>query len=213
MDDNDRVDDGATWMLALQAGDVDAFTRIVQEYQNLVHHLVFRFTGRREVVEDLSQEVFLRIYRARDRYRPDARFRTWLFTIVYNLCINFTKSRKLRRAPSLEAPIGGSDDGDLTLRNVVSDTRVQPPMNQLVDGEAAGRLRRALTELPPQQRAAMTLYQYRGLSLREIADVMDTTEKAVKSLLARGRENLREKVAPYFGFPAFDLVDSTEQMP
>lgn len=198
-------------MLALQGGDLEAFDRIVQEYQHLVHHLAYRFTGRREGVEDVAQEVFLRVFRARDTYRPESKFRTWLFTIVYNLCVNTTKARQLRRAASLEASYG-SENEDNTLRNSIDDPTDVPPMERLVKDEAALRLRRALAELPPQQRAAMTLYQFRGLSLREIASTMGTTEKAVKSLLARARENLREKVAPYFGFPVFDPDKAMEKL-
>lgn len=182
-------------MLDLQAGDLSAFERIVEEYQDFVHHLVYRFTGRREGVEDLAQEVFLRIYRARDRYRPEARFRTWLFRIAYNLCINTTKSRRLRRTGSLDTPIGG----DAALGDVIENPDVEAPLVVLERNEVFGRLREALSTLPPQQRAAMTLYQYRAMSLREIADVMSTSEKAVKSLLARARENLREKMRPYLG--------------
>ena len=102
MDDKDRADDGATWMLALQAGDVDAFDRIVHEYQNSCITSSTDSPAAAKSWRISPKRSSFRIYRARDRYRPDARFRTWLFTIVYNLCINFTKSRKLRRAPSLE---------------------------------------------------------------------------------------------------------------
>lgn len=206
--DPQSLDAGAAWMLELQRGDTEAFERIVQEYQHLVHHLCFRFTGRRDLVEDLAQEVFLRVYRARERYRPEAKFRTWVFRIVYNLCINETKARRTKRLPSLEAPMGGEED--LTLRNIVGDPEGLRPPEEVVREEAKARLRRALAELPPQQRAAMTLYQYRGLSLREIADAMGTSEKAVKSLLARARENLREKLAHYFGLPVFEMTDRTE---
>jgi RNA polymerase sigma-70 factor (ECF subfamily) len=214
MDTHDPSDAGAAWMLALQSGDLDAFDRIVGEYQHLVHQLVYRFTGQREMVEDLSQEVFLRVFSARDRYRPDAKFRTWLFTISYNLCVNYTKSRKLRLTRSLEAPLGGphggADDNE-TLRTVSPDRNGTAPMARLITDEQTRRLREALASLPPQQRAAITLYQYRGLSLREIASIMDTTEKAVKSLLARARENLRAKVAPYFGLPSFEIANAAEK--
>lgn len=194
------IDQGAAWMLELQAGDASAFERIVSEYQDTVHRLLYRYTGRHEGVEDLAQEVFLRVYRARDRYRVEARFQTWLFRIIYNLCVNETKSRRLRRAASLEAPAGVDDES--RLRDLLSDPREGVPLERLEREETAKRLRESLSEIPAQQRAAMALYQYRGLSLREIADVMGTTEKAVKSLLARARENLREKMAPYLRRPA-----------
>src|SRR5262249_10312477 len=108
MDANDRLDRGAAWMLELQRGDGSAFDRIVAEYQDTVHRMLYRYTGRREGVEDLAQEVFLRVFRARERYRPDAKFQTWLFRIIFNLCVNETKSRRLRRAASLEAGVGST---------------------------------------------------------------------------------------------------------
>lgn len=198
MDGGERPDLGAAWMLELQAGDASAFEKIVHEYKDFVHHLVYKFTGRREGVEDLAQEVFLRIYNARERYRPEAKFRTWLFRITYNLCINTTKTRRIRRAQSLEAPFGVGEQ-ETSLRDSLLEPGSEPPLEMLEKIETHQRLRVALEALPPQQRAAMTLYQYRGLSLREIADVLSTSEKAVKSLLARARENLREKMTPYLG--------------
>ena len=201
MDGNERIDRGAAWMLELQAGDESAFDRIVAEYQDTVHRLLYRYTGRREGVEDLGQEVFLRIYRARLRYRPEVKFQTWVFRIVFNLCVNETKARRLRRTASLDAGFGPGDD-DVRLRDFVADTREDQPLDRIEHDETGRKLRESLAAIPAQQRAAMALYQYRGLSLREIADVMETTEKAVKSLLARARENLREKMAPYLRRPA-----------
>ncbi|MBI3819261.1 MAG: RNA polymerase sigma factor [Planctomycetes bacterium] len=198
MDAGERPDLGATWMLELQSGDASAFEKIVHEYKDFVHHVIFKFTGRREGVEDLAQEVFIRIYSARDRYRPDAKFRTWIFRIAYNLCVNTTKTRKIRRATSLESPVSNEGD-ESALRDVLVEPHSEAPLETMEKSETCQRLRDALATLPPQQRAAMTLYQYRGLSLREIADVLSTSEKAVKSLLARARENLREKMAPYLG--------------
>lgn len=193
---SETPDPGARWMLELQAGDPAAFDRIVHEYQHVVHNLAYRFTGQRDAAEDLAQEVFLRVYRAKDRYRPEARFQTWLFRVVYNLCINETRARKLRRMRSIDAPAPG-EEHDATLRESLADEQLRSPLDRLTGGEATRRLREAMAGLPPQQRAALTLYQYRGMSLREIADVLETTDKAVKSLLARARENLREKLAPY----------------
>jgi RNA polymerase sigma-70 factor, ECF subfamily len=188
-------DPGAAWMLELQRGDERAFERIVETYQHLVHGLLFRYTGRREGVEDLAQDVFLRIYRARLRYRPEARFRSWLLRIVVNLCINETKSRRLRRTASLDAGLPSSG-GELRLRDFVPDGSAEVPSASLERAEMAARLREAFADLAPAQRAAMTLYQERGLSLAEIAEAMGTTDKAVKSLLARAREALRAKLGP-----------------
>ncbi|HKD99871.1 MAG TPA: sigma-70 family RNA polymerase sigma factor [Planctomycetota bacterium] len=193
---DDPDDPGAVWMLELQRGDESAFERILQTYQHVVHGIAYRYTGRREGVEDLAQEVFLRIYRARTRYRPEAKFRTWLFRIVINLCINETKSRRLRRAASLDADLSAGD-GELRLRDLVADASTEAPSAPVERAEVARRLREALAELAPNQRSAMTLYQYRELSLAEIAEILGTTDKAVKSLLARARESLRDKLGPY----------------
>ncbi len=179
-------------MLAIQAGDHAAFDRIVTHYQDAVLNMVRKFLGQRAWVEDVAQEVFLRVFRARDKYRPEARFRTWLYRIVFNLCINETKQEKRRQAFSLDHV----DQEHSTVMDVADETSVNPEETMARD-ELANKVREVVNSLPDTQRAALVLNKYEDLSYREIASVINSTEKAVKSLLARARDKVKEKLEPY----------------
>ena len=183
-------------MLAWQAGDESAFDRLVEQYSGRVFALCSRFLGDVSGREDLVQEAFLRIVRARDRYEPTARFSTWLYRIVFNLCAN---SRERRRDMlSLDGASEGSDgDGDSRGTGSVEDPDAADPSEDMARGDVVGAVRDAIASLPNTQRMALILAKYEDLSHAEIADVMDSSEKAIKSLIHRARESLREKLAPW----------------
>jgi RNA polymerase sigma-70 factor (ECF subfamily) len=188
------ADEGVCLMLAYQAGDEAAFDRLVEAYSGQVFALLTRFLGRRSGREDLVQEVFLRVVRARDGYRATARFSTWLYRIVFNLCVNETQ-RGGREALSLDAPDpdrdGGREGVDL------ADEREPGPSADLERDDVVRVVRAAIAALPETQRMALVLAKYHELPYAEIAAVLASTEKAVKSLVHRARENLRETLAPY----------------
>jgi RNA polymerase sigma-70 factor (ECF subfamily) len=172
-----------------------AFEEMVENYQQrlvaVMHHLV----GNAEEAEDLAQEVFLRVYRARKKYRPRAKFSTWLFTIANNLALNHLRSRQ--RKPVV--PLALRDSGPLGPRpaeQLVQD-RGGPPSQHLQQQELAAIVRQALDGLNERQRLAVVLNKYEDMNYAEIAEVMGLTTKAVKSLLNRARNNLREALQPY----------------
>ncbi|MCB9882705.1 MAG: sigma-70 family RNA polymerase sigma factor [Planctomycetes bacterium] len=179
-------------MLRLQRGDTGAFEELVAHYQGIILNLIVRFMGRRGSREDLAQEVFLRVFRARRDYRPEARFSTWLYRIVFNLCINENQRDRRRRTVSLD---GAADGRDGSWDPV--DPAGLPPEGLVESEELHERVRAVVAELPESQRVALVLDKYEGLSQREIAAVLGTTEKAVKSLLARARDNVRDRLMPY----------------
>ncbi|MEZ6014463.1 MAG: sigma-70 family RNA polymerase sigma factor [Planctomycetota bacterium] len=186
-------DPGAALMAEWQAGDEGAFERLVERYSGAVWSLLTRFLGQREGREDLVQDVFLRVVRARDRYEPTARFTTWLYRIVFNLAVNETQ--RGRDTVSLE-PDAGSGSRDTGALEVV-DMSCGAPDAGLVRADLVAAVRAAIAELPESQRMALVLAKYEGLSQAEIADVIGSTEKAVKSLIHRARENLRALLIPY----------------
>jgi RNA polymerase sigma-70 factor (ECF subfamily) len=191
-------DPGAALMLAFQAGDETAFERLVERYSGRAYALCTRFLGEIAGREDLVQEAFLRVFRARERYRPTALFSTWLYRIVYNLCANQRERR--REMLSLEA--GADEDGrpdsrGLQGRNDVADEAAPDPASGLEGRDVTDAVRAAIAALPESQRMALILAKYEGLSLAEIAEVLDSSEKAVKSLVHRARENLRARLAPW----------------
>jgi RNA polymerase sigma-70 factor (ECF subfamily) len=172
-----------------------AFEELVEGYQRrlvaIMHHLV----GNAEEAEDLAQEVFLRVYRARKKYRPRSKFSTWLFTIANNLALNALRSRQ--RKPVV--PLNTRDSGPLGPRpaeQLVQD-RSGPPGQRLQQEELAAVVRRALEGLNERQRMAVILNKFEDMNYAEIAEVMNLTTKAIKSLLNRARTNLRNALQDY----------------
>ncbi len=181
-------------MLRVRDGDVDAFTELVAKYQDRVLALFYNLVGDYEEAEDLTQETFLRVYRYRNRYRPTARFTTWLFTIVHNLAANARRSHRRKRAIRLADAVpdaSGPQEFDwLVAKSRSAGTKV-------ADIEMCELVREALGHLSERQRMALLLHKFEGLPYAEIAAIMDTTVPAIKSLLARARMQLRDLLAPY----------------
>ena len=185
------LDEDVQLMLRFQAGDAAAFDELVERNLAGVHGLAYKFLGDATLVEDVAQEAFLRVFRNAKTYQPRAKFTTWLYRIVANLCFNVSRSHKRRKAVSLEAL--GHDDASLDW----PDHRGEPPAERLDRAELAQHVARAIGELPDQPRMAIVLHQYEHNSYAEIAQTMGTTAPAVKSLLSRGRAKLRDRLAKY----------------
>lgn len=194
MSDRYRDDPGVQLMLSYQAGDEEAFDRLVESYSAQVYALVTRFIGAQSSREDIVQEVFLRVIRARERYQPTARFSTWLYRIVFNMCVNETQRAGSREVMSIDEPAGRSkeDAGRLEFE----DVRLGGPTAELEREDVVREVRTAIANLPEAQRMALILAKYHEMPYAEIALVMDSTEKAIKSLIHRGRERLRTLLAP-----------------
>jgi RNA polymerase sigma-70 factor (ECF subfamily) len=182
-------------MLRVREDDNVAFADLVELFQHrlvtVMHHLV----GNKEEAEDLAQEVFLRVYRTRKKYRPKAKFSTWLFTIANNLALNALRSRQRRPV----VPLDVRDSGPLGPRpaeQLVLDQQNQPG-DRMQQQELAAIVRKALEELNERQRAAVVLNKFEDMNYAEIAEIMGLTTKAVKSLLSRARENLRVTLKQY----------------
>jgi len=182
-------DPGVRLMLAYQGGDESAFDRLVEDFSGQVYALLTRFLGPVSEREDLVQEVFLRVIRARGGYRPTARFSTWMYRIVFNLSVN-ARARCSSDEVSIDAL------GDSVALNW-PDEGVQGPSAGLEQDDVVTAVQRAIAALPERQRMALILAKYEGLSFVEIAAVLDSSEKAVKSTVHRARESLRVALAPF----------------
>jgi RNA polymerase sigma-70 factor (ECF subfamily) len=189
-------DQGVQLMLAWQAGDESAFDRIVEIFSPQVYALLTRFLGQRSIREDLVQEAFLRVIRARERYEPTARFTTWLFRIVYNLAVNETQRGGSRERLALDLA-ASSDDREGDPMNEIGDDEATPPSHALEREDMVRAVRAAIERLPETQRMALILAKYEERPYAEIAQIIGSTEKAVKSLVHRARETLRVTLAPY----------------
>src|SRR5438034_4290157 len=171
------------------ADDAAAFGELVERYQHRLVGILHHLLGRAEGAEDLAQEVFLRVFRTRKRYHPQAKFSTWLFTIANNLALNALRSRQ--RKPTV--PLPPQEPGPLGPRpaeRLVADV-APPPGHRLAQQELAAVIREALAGLNERQRMAVVLNKYEDMNYAEIAEVMGLTTDAVKSLLTRARNNLR----------------------
>jgi RNA polymerase sigma-70 factor (ECF subfamily) len=188
-------DEGARLMLAWRAGEDVAFDRLVELHSGQVWALVSRFMGRHPGREDLVQEVFLRVVRARERYQPTARFTTWLYRIVFNLCVNETQRGAGREAVSLDGPMGTAAGREGQTREW-EDEGLEGPSERMERADLVGQVRAAIAALPEKQRMALILAKYDEMPYVEIGVVLGASEKAVKSLVHRAREGLRELLAP-----------------
>ena len=163
-------------MLAVGKGDLTAFEQIVLRHQKSAWGIAYRFIGNRATADDVAQEAFLRILDAAERYRPTARFRTYLYSVVTRLCFDHARKKRPASVDDLSA---------------VSESCPSPP-DAAVSRERDVAVREALDALRPNQRMATVLRYYEGLSGREIAAAMEVSPKAVERLLARARTVLAE---------------------
>jgi len=183
-------------MLAFQAGDEAAFSVLVERHRDHVVNLTQRYLGNLADAEDLAQEVFLRVYRARNRYRPEARFTTWLYRVAVNAALNEVRGRKSRPTHGAVALPASERDG---AGPQLAASGVAAPDDAAETTELHERVREAVEALPDRQRLALLLNKFHGLSYEELAQSMEMTIPAVKSLLVRARENVRKQIEPYLG--------------
>lgn len=191
MGHNYESDAGVRWMLAYQKGDERAFDRIVETYSGQLFALFTRFLGPAPEREDLVQDVFLRVIRARERYQPTARFSTWLYRIAFNIAVNRTQRG------TDEASLDDGLDDERPAWAEISDERIEAPTDVLERGDVVAAVRVAIAGLPKAQRMALILAKYDEMPYAEIAVVLRSSEKAIKSMVHRARENLRERLAPF----------------
>lgn len=179
-------------MLAFQRGDSKAFEELMTRNYKRVLNFVYRYLNNRQLAEDITQDVFIKIYQNVKSYKPASKFQTWAFTIARNLSLNELRRHK---TVSMSSTIE-TDDGDI--KHQFADTKAASPAEALLDEEKSKIILRAIGELPESQRAAVLLRRYEDFSYEEIAQSLNISVQAVKSLLNRAKENLKEKLAALF---------------
>ncbi|MFH0887625.1 MAG: RNA polymerase sigma factor [Planctomycetota bacterium] len=197
-------DEDAFLMVEFQKGSKSAFATLFTKYQQMVVNVITRYIGDNVFAEDMAQEVFLRIYKAKNKYKPVTQFKYYLFTIVHNLCLNEIRDTIRRKTKSMdfsEESFSGRPcargrsafGGDDKLCPEVNSEPIENSENM----EIRQDVKSAIESLPPQQRIAVILDKYEGLSYEEIGKVMKLSVSAVKSILWRAREGLKEKLKKY----------------
>ena len=191
------LDPDVRLMLEVRNDNAIAFEELVARYQGRLLTVLRHLVGNREQAEDLTQEVFLRVYRARKTYEPGAKFATWLFAIANHAASNSLRDKSRRHEVTLQA----HDSGPLGARpldKMLQASSGQMPTRQLDRAEMRDIVRLSVETLGERQRMAVLLSKFEGMSYAEIAEVMEISTQALKSLLSRARENLREVLQPYF---------------
>jgi len=183
-------------MLKVRDGDDAAFNQLVLNYQDRLIGLLRHLVGDQTSAEDLAQDVFLRVYRARRGYEPTAKFSTWLFRIAGNLALNRRRDLGRRKEVNLATEESGAV-GVRPAEQLLAEKSALMPTRQADKSEVQRMVQDALASLNDRQRMALLLHRFEEMSYADIGDALDLTVPAVKSLLSRARESLREKLEPY----------------
>ncbi len=186
------MDDDLALVERFKTGDLAAFELLVKKYQRSVLNLVYRFTGDSSRAEDLTQEVFVRVYRALGGFEAKARFFTYLYKITLNLCLKEREREQRRRTYSLDDRQGDEDARPREIQDPSGSAE-----DQVARQDTARIVREAVMSLPEEQRTAVILHRFHGLTYEELAEVLDITLPAVKSRLHRAKLALRERLSDY----------------
>lgn len=184
-------------MVAVQNDLPGSFEQLVSCYQSRVFQVLMQLVGRREEAEDLTQELFLRVFRARKKYRPDSKLSTWIFTIAHNLAMNSLRTRHRTKTRSSRGLAGAGTTTHLLAPELNAVSPGGTPSAQMRSVELSQVVQEAIQSLGEDQRMAIVLNKFEEMSYAEIAQVMDRSEFAIKSLLARARVNLKDQLEAY----------------
>jgi RNA polymerase sigma-70 factor (ECF subfamily) len=183
-------------MLSCRDGDEGAFEILYRRYEKPIFSFVYRMVLSAADAEDLCQETFLKVVRAKKKYRKTAKFKTWLFHIALNLCRDRIRRMKFRFHSSLNYPAFSQDSKEIGKQQSLCDPSSDPTKRAQAD-EIRELVKQAFTRLPEQQRTVVTLRQYHNLKFSEIAEIMNCPLGTVKSLNHRGREKLMKALSKY----------------
>ncbi len=188
------VDNDAAVMLRVKTGDEAAFNYLVQKYRRAMVSFMYRMAHNSAAAEDLAQEVFLRVYRSREKYEANAKFTTWLYRIATNLAVNHARDTRHERAEntvSLDEP-----DTETGTTVDLPDESLSVEEN-IVRRERMLAIRQKVQALPERQKMAVLMHKYQQMDYRQIAEVLKLSESATKSLLFRAYETLRVQLKEF----------------
>ena len=191
------LDPDVRLMLQVRDDDAQAFEELVLRYQSRLVNILAHLGGSPDQAEDLAQEVFLRVFRSRKRYQPGAKFSTWLFTIANNVARNALRSKSRRHEVNLTPRRGGDETQEFSMEHLAQEASGLMPARQLDKAEIKDIVLMAMDSLNERQRMALLLSKFEGMSYQEIAEVMELSIPAIKSLLSRARVNLKDILIPY----------------
>lgn len=177
-------------MTLIAEQDEKAFQELIELHQAAVFGTAFKLLGNSHDAEDISQQVFLRVWKSASRYKPKAKFRTWLFTILRNLVFNETRRKKRKLTYSI-------DEAEEKYHHQIADSDNVSPEARVLENELRIKVDEAIASLPEKQRMALILRRYEELPYEEIAKILGISLGALKSVLFRAREDLKVKLQKY----------------
>jgi RNA polymerase sigma-70 factor (ECF subfamily) len=187
--------DEASLIRAVQRGDQDAFEQLVRAYDQSVLRLAVNLLRSQEDARDVFQEAFLRVFRSIDSFRFDCSFHTWLYRIVTNICLDYLRKRKVRKE---EPAVVDTPEGPLDRMNDFQEEAAHAnPERNLWNVQIGQRIEGALGGLTPRERMVFELRHYQGLRLRNIGEILGTSEEAAKNCLFRATQKMRAKLGDF----------------
>ena len=187
--------DEASLIRAVQRGDQDAFEQLVRAYDQSVLRLAVNLLRSQEDARDVFQEAFLRVFRSIDSFRFDCSFHTWLYRIVTNICLDYLRKRKVRKE---EPAVVDTPEGPLDRMNDFEEEAAHAnPERNLWNVQIGQRIEGALGGLTPRERMVFELRHYQGLRLRNIGEILGTSEEAAKNCLFRATQKMRAELGDF----------------
>jgi RNA polymerase sigma-70 factor (ECF subfamily) len=187
--------DEAGLIRAAQRGDQDAFEQLVRAYDQSVLRLAVNLLRSQEDARDAFQEAFLRVYRSIDSFRFDCSFHTWLYRIVTNICLDYLRKRKVRKE---EPAVVDTPEGPMDRMNDFEEEAAHAdPERNLWNRQLGQRIEGALESLTPRERMVFELRHYQGLRLRNIGEILGTSEEAAKNCLFRATQKMRMELGDF----------------
>jgi RNA polymerase sigma-70 factor (ECF subfamily) len=183
-------------MIRFQAGDRTAFTALVRRHQTALYNFALRQVGAQAVAEEVVQDAFVRVVQSAAEFKHEARFTTWVYTILRNLCIDQLRRRALRRHPSLDERAPSADGEGPTLLEQTADKRASVE-REATGAELQARITQAVEALPDDQREVFLLREVGNLPFKEIAVVTGAPENTVKSRMRYALERLQQALYDY----------------
>lgn len=181
-------------MLRFKEGDTGAFDTLFKKHTRRIVNFAYRFVRNRDVAEELAQEVFLKVYQNAESYQIQSKFTSWLYTIATNVCLNEIRKPQYRVKHQSMYFSSNNDSGEEEIQREIAVTNGP---DRMLEQQAIERvIRESLELIPEKQRIAFILNKYQELSYSEVADVLEVSEKAVKSLIHRAKETLANRLKP-----------------
>lgn len=177
-----------------KAGDKDSFRILVERYKSRVYNIIYGIMGNRDEAEDLSQEVFLNVYRFLHRFKEKSKFYTWLYRIAVNICLS---ARKKKNKSGSIFSLTEISETDNTSRKMELADQSFSSQKKLEDMELARKIKSAINSLSEVLKATFALREFEDLSYQELAKIFQCSKGTIKSRLSRAREELRQKLKLY----------------